>query len=648
VSPVAPTPRVRIPGLFAGPACSLLLLLAPAASAQSFPSAHELKTMSLDDLLEVQVISVSRTPEDWRTTPTAINVLTAEDIRRSSAVRLADIFRIAPGFHVGRNAGSEYAINARGFSSAVGNKMEVLMDGRSLYTPLFAGVAWNVQDTLLLDIARIETVRGPGAALWGANAVNGVINIVTKSADETQGLLVTGGAGNEERAFAALRYGDKLGVDTYYRAYLKHVERDDLILPDGSSAHDALRQTQAGFRLDSYPSAADHFTAQGELYFNRTDLLTGSHSRNEGGSLLGRWTHGFGTGSEFQLQAYYQNDIRDVPALFYEDRHTAELELFYRSEPAPCHQLVLGAHYRYSHDRTGNGRPYVFDPPRRTLHLVGGFIQDDITLVPHRLLLSLGSKFEHNDFTGFEMQPKLALAFHPSKQHTLWASVSRAVRTPTRAEDDARYLPDYNAGAALFRGDRDFTSETLVAFETGYRVQPRDNLFIDLALFFNRYDDLRTFSFEPPVDVLVLRNRREGDTRGGELIVTWQPAAWWRLTASYAYIDEHLYFEPGVIDPTDGFFETNDAPHLAKLTSALNLRGGFEIDFTLRYVDRLPNPYVPSYVELDLRLAWRPNDRLELAVVGRNLLDASHPEFSAAASPVELQRGGYLQATWHY
>ena len=645
----APTSRVPFSGLFAGSLRTFLLLAAGApALAQTFPTARELKTMSLDDLLEVQVISASRTLEDWRTAPTAISVLTSEDIRRSGAVRLADVLRLAPGFHVGRNAGSGYAINARGFSSAVGNKMEVLMDGRSLYTPLFAGVAWNIQDTLLEDIDRIETVRGPGAVLWGANAVNGVINIVTRSADETQGLLTTAGAGTEERAFAGLRYGDKLGTDTYYRAFVKHVERDDLILPTGASANDDLRQTQTGFRLDSFPSGSDQFTLQGDLYFNRNSLRAGGRSRNEGGNLLGRWTHAFDSGSEFQLQAYYQRDIRDVPDSFYEDRRTTELELFYRLAPLDRHQLVVGAHYRHSADHTGNGDPYIFTPSSRTLQLVGGFIQDEITLVPERLTLSVGSKFEDNDFTGFELQPSARVAYRPSPEQTLWASLSRAVRTPTRAEDDARYVPDYNSGIALFRGNRGFESETLVAFETGYRVQPRDNLFVDVALFYNRYDHLRTFALEPPSNTLVLRNQREGDTYGGELIVTFQPTDWWRLSGSYTHLREDLHFEPGVIDPTLGFFETNDAPNAAKLNSAINIRGGIEFDCTLRYVDRLPNPYVPSYVELDLRLAWHPSPHLELAAVGRNLLDASHPEFSAAASPVEVQRGGFVQATWRY
>ncbi len=647
--PAAPTSRVCFSGLLAGIVGLLLFSIADAAiSAESSFSAGELKTMSLEDLLEVQVISVSRSLEDWRTAPTAISVLTNDDIRRSGAVRLAEILRLAPGIHVGRDAGSGYALNARGFSSALGNKMEVLLDGRSLYTPLFAGVSWQIQDTLLLDLDRVETVRGPGAVLWGANAVNGVINFVSKSADETQGLLVSGGSGTEEHGFVGIRYGDKLGLNSYYRAYFKHVDRDDSILGDGTSANDSLRQSQGGFRIDSFLSSVGHFTVQGDLYFNRTRRRAGASARYEGGNLLARWEHSFADDSHLQIQTYYERNISHVPTDFYEDRNTAELELIYRFGSFEHHQLIAGLLYRHSADETGLGRSYIFTPPSRTIRLFGGFIQDEIVLLPERLTLTVGSKFENNDFTGFELQPSVRLAFRPTPRRILWTSISRAVRTPTRAEHDAFFRPDVPAPLILFRGDRDFDSETLVAFEAGYRVQPNDNLFVDLALFLNRYDKLRTFSLESPTEPLILRNAREGDTAGAELTITWQPTPWWRLTGSYSYFDEDLRLKPGIIDPTGGFLETNDAPHAAKLMSALNLPHNVEIDFAFRYVDRLPMPYVSSYLELDVRCGWRPTPALELSVVGRNLLDASHPEFAATVTPVEIQRSAYVQITWHH
>lgn len=649
VFPAAPPSRVRLAGLLARIGALLLLPTAEAATPdQTAFSAGELKTMSLEDLLEVQVISVSRSLEDWRTAPTAISVLTHDDIRRSGAVRMAEILRLAPGIHVGRDAGSGYAINARGFSSAVGNKMEVLLDGRSLYTPLFAGVSWNIQDTFLLDLDRVETVRGPGAVLWGANAVNGVINFVSKSADETQGLLVSGGSGTEEHGFAGIRYGGKLGLDSYYRAYFKHVSRDDAIFGNGASVGDSLRQSQGGFRLDSFLSPADHVTLQGDLYFDRTRRGARAPARYEGGNLLGRWQRSFADDSRLHVQTYYDRNVSNVPADFYEDRNTAELELTYRFPSLDRHQLVAGVVYRHSADETRNGRSYVFTPPSRTIRLFGGFAQDEITLLPERLTLTVGSKFENNDFTGFEMQPSVRLAFRPTPRQTLWTSISRAVRTPTRAEHDAYFRPDYTYPLILFRGDRSFDSETLVAFEAGYRVRPDENLFVDLAVFLNRYDNLRTFSSEPPDPTLILRNAREGDTAGAELMITWQPASWWRLTGSYSYLHEDLRFESGIVDPTAGFLETNDAPHTAKLTSAINLRNNVEVDLSFRYVDRLPFPYVPSYLELDVRLGWRPTEALELSLVGRNLLDASHPEFAATIMPVEIERGAYFQITWHH
>ncbi len=647
--PAAPTSRVRLSGLLAGIAGLLLISIADAANPLEPPfSAGELKTMSLDDLLEIQVISVSRSLEDWRTAPTAISVLTRDDIRRSGAVRLPEILRLAPGIHVGRDAGSGYAINTRGFSSAVGNKMEVLLDGRSLYTPLFAGVSWNIQDTFLLDLDRVETVRGPGAVLWGANAVNGVINIVSKSADETQGLLVSGGSGTEERGFTGIRYGDKLGLDSYYRVYFKHVERDEIVFGDGQPAGDSLRQSQGGFRLDSFVSPADRFTLQGDLYFNRTHRRIGTPARYEGGNLLGRWEHSFPDDSRLEVQTYYERNISNVPTDFYENRHTAELEFIYRLRRIDRHQLVAGILYRHSADDTRDGRSYVFVPRSRTIRLLGGFIQDEITLWPERLTLTFGSKFENNDFTGFELQPSVRLAFRPTSRQTLWTSLSRAVRTPTRAEHDAAFRPDFPNPFVLFRGDRSFDSETLVAFEAGYRVQPNDNLFVDLALFLNRYDNLRTFSQEPSSESLILRNAREGDTAGAELMITWQATPWWRLTGSYSYFHEDLRFKPGIVDPTAGFLETNDAPHIAKFNSAINLPHNIELDLAFRYVDRLPMPYVPSYLALDVRLGWRPTPALELSVVGRNLLDSSHPEFAASALLAEIQRSGYVQVTWHY
>lgn len=647
--PAAPTSRVCFSGFLAGTVGLLLFSVADAAiSAESAFSARELKTMSLEDLLEVQVISVSRSLEDWRTAPTAISVLTNDDIRRSGAVRLAEVLRLAPGIHLGRDAGSGYAINARGFSSAVGNKMEVLLDGRSLYTPLFAGVSWNIQDTLLLDLDRVETVRGPGAVLWGSNAVNGVINFVSKSADETQGLLVSGGSGTEERGFVGIRYGDKLGLNSYYRAYFKHVDRDETIFGDGSSASDSLRQSQGGFRIDSFLSSVGHFSVQGDLYFNRTQRRVGASARYQGGNLLARWEHSLADDSHLQIQTYYDRNISDVPTDFYEDRNTAELELIYRFRSFEHHQLIAGLLYRHSADETGLGRSYIFSPASRTIRLFGGFIQDEIVLLPERLTLTVGSKFENNDFTGFELQPSVRLAFRPTPRQTLWTSISRAVRTPTRAEHDAFFRSDVPVPLVLFRGDRDFDSETLVAFEAGYRVQPNNNLFFDLALFLNRYDKLRTFSLESPAEPLILRNAREGDTAGAELMITWQPTPWWRLTGSYSYFHEDLHLKPGIIDPTGGFLETNDAPHAAKLMSALNLPHNVEIDLAFRYVDRLPMPYVSSYLELDVRFGWRPTPALELSLVGRNLLDASHPEFAATVAPVEIQRSAYVQITWHH
>lgn len=628
----------------------LLCTRLAATAAQILSSPEALKQMDLDQLLTTKVISVSRSLEDWTAAPTAIDVLTADEIRRSGTVRLADVLRLAPGLDVARYVGSSYAVTARGFSDASANKMQVMLDGRSLYTPLFSGVFWEVQDTLLDDLDRIEVVRGPGATLWGADAVNGVINIVSKNAKDTQGALISGGGGSEERAFGSVRYGGRAGDSVYYRTYFKYLNRADQVLSNGADAHDGLRQSQGGFRLDATPSDGNALTLQGDLYFNAFGVAARPPAKNEGGNLLGRWIHDFADESNLQVQFYYDRGYRKVPQQFSEDRTTYDLDTQYHRKLGDHQELVVGGKYQTSADVTGTSGTFVFSPPQRTLTAASGFVQDQIALAPHRATLYLGSKFEHEDFTGFEIQPSARLAFTPNERHTLWFGVSRAVRAPTRVDTDSRFLPIPATKVVFIEGSPTFRSEDLVAYEAGYRVQPHPRVYLDLAVFYNVYDHLRTLEPSLPTGLpLTIANERKGDTSGAELTATLQPTDWWRLTGSYSYLEEHLRFLPGSRDPTGGSLEANDPRHHVAIRSAMTLPHAVEFDVNLRGVSPLPNPVLPGYVAIDVRLAFHPSTTLELSVVGTNVSDPSHPELaSGSVNQPEVPRSIYGQLTQRF
>lgn len=620
----------------------------PAAATVQSP--QKLKQLALEELLQTKVVSVSRTLEDWTTAPAAIGVLTAEEIHRSGAVRLGEALRLAPGLNVARYVGSSYAIGARGFNNASVNKMQVLLDGRCLYTPLFSGVFWEVQDTLLEDLDRIEIVRGPGATLWGADAVNGVINIVSKSARDTQGTLITGGGGSGERAFGSLRHGGQVGDSTYYRAYFKYLDRGDQKLSSGGSAHDGMTQSQGGFRLDSAPAGGNVLTLQGDLYTNAFGIAGRPEAKNEGGNLLGRWTHTFADASALQTQVYYDRGYRNVPLQFREDRETYDLDIQHHREIGDRQDLVIGANYRTSADETGTGGTFIFVPPNRTLNLLSGFVQDQITFEPQHLTLSLGSKFERNDFTGFEIQPSVRVAYLPDARQTLWAGISRAVRSPTRTDADSRFIPVPASNAVFLQGNPDFRSEVLVAYELGYRLRPHPRLLLDVATFYNAYDRLRTLEPSLPAGLpLVVKNERQGETYGAELNATFQPCPWWQLVANYSYLQKDLRFLPGSHDPTAGSLEANDPRHYGSVRSATTLPHGVEFDTVVRFATRLPNPVGPGYVAVDVRLAFHPVKNLEASLVAQNILDPGHPEFaSGSVNQPEVPRSIYGQLTWRF
>jgi iron complex outermembrane receptor protein len=612
----------------------------------AFSTAGELKKYTLEELLNQEVTSASKRPEPLTKVATAIEVIDSEEIRRSGATTIPDILRLATGLHVAQADGHTWAVSARGFNTTVANKMQVLIDGRNLYSPLFSGVFWDVQHYLLDDIDRIEVIRGPGAALWGANAFNGVINIITKSARDTQGGLLMGGGGTEENGFGGFRYGSKFSENTFYRVYATYFNRDGLKYPSGADAHDGMMQGQTGFRTDSYLQGANVITVQGDYYngLDSTDKQDDTHVT--GGNLLGRWSHTFSETSDLQAQLYYDRTYRNIPQQFREDLGTYDLDFQHRFDVGERNHLMYGFEYRLYEDDIDNPNPTLlaFVPPERNMQLVSGFLQDEINIVPDYFGVTVGSKFEHNDFTGFEFQPSIRAAYFPAEGQTLWAGVSRAVRTPTRIDEDF-VVPSFgltNEPPGLFR------SEEVIAYELGYRLQLWKRVSFDLTGFYNDYDNLR--SVEPMGGFLVERNELEGDGYGFEISSTFQATDSWRLRGGYRYLETRLHGSAASKDPLAAANEANDPHNIVTLTSMLNLPWKLEFDQIVRYVDNVPPPFaVAEYLALDLRLAWSPRPNLELAVVGRNLLDNQHPEIGApTALRKEVERSVYGKVTWRF
>ena len=617
----------------------------------------DLTELSLEELTNIRVTSVSKKSQKLSQAPAAIFVITDKEIARSGATSLPEALRMSPGLNVARVSKSIWAISARGFNDQFANKLLVMMDGRSVYTPLFSGVYWDVQDTLLEDIDRIEVIRGPGATLWGANAVNGVINILTKSARDTQGLLASAGGGGEERIFASFRYGGKLRPELHFRVYGKYFERDGSRLASGGTAHDAREFGQGGFRLDWNPGESDRLTLQGDYYKGNGRQVTPQFSLLppytaeipetfdvSGGNILGRWGHRFSSESDLTLQFYFDHTTRDMLVVG-EERDTFDIDFQHRFQAGKRHEIVWGGGYRHSKDRLRDSYGVQSLRDARGLDLANAFVQDEITIIPERLALTIGTKLEHNDFTGYEIQPSGRFSWTLKEGHTFWASASRAVRTASRAEHDARLITSvippspFNPLATLLtiEGDTDFGSEVLNAYELGYRLQPGSRVTIDLAGFYNRYQSLRGINASSPlvnfvplphvVLPLTFANNMSGHTHGVELTGTWQATDRWRIQANYSYLEIVLNSPSNDMSPDATQTEGESPEHQFSLRSYVDLPKRMKFYAGLRYVSTLPNLIIDRYTELDLRLGWRPNKTFELAIVGQNLLHGAHAEF---------------------
>jgi iron complex outermembrane receptor protein len=645
----------------------------------------DLTELSLEDLMDIEITSVAKKSQKLSEAAAAIFVITQEDIRRSGATSIPEALRMVPGLEVARIDANKWAITSRGFNGRFANKLLVLIDGRTVYTPLYSGVYWDMKDTLLEDVDRIEVIRGPGAALWGANAVNGVINIMTKGAKDTQGALVVAGTGTEEQGFGSLRYGAKLGQDIFSRVYVKYFDRDSGVFPSGEDGADEWDVLRAGFRMDWQGSGPDALTLQGDIYDGEAGVTVVTKSFDpyvpptfdedddiSGANLLGRWKHTVSDTSEIALQVYYDRTERNG-AILDQIHDTFDLDLQQQFTLGKRHEIVWGLGYRFVSDNIENTFYGSWDPDSRDDDLYSGFVQDDITLIKDQLRLTLGSKFEHNDYTGSEIQPNGRLMWTPREGHSIWTAVSRAVRTPSRTEEDGRLnttvlppgsllplFPGY--GVVSLFGDGDYESEELLAYELGYRVQPTDQFSVDIATFFNDYSNLRTLEPANPflevspspahlVFPFTADNKMDGEAYGVEVAADWRASDWWRIQASYTYLQIQLELDRDSGDTLSESAEGESPHHQVSLRSSMDIVSDVALDLWVRYVDDLPSQDVDSYFTLAVRLGWKLDRNVELSVVGQNLLDNQHPEYKPEfidTIPTEVERGVYGKVTWQF
>jgi iron complex outermembrane recepter protein len=655
------------------------------AAPKSFQDSTDL---TLDQLVNIQVTSVSKKETELNQSPAAISVIMSEDIRRLGITSIPEALRLVPGLDVAQVNGNEWAISSRGFNGEYANKLLVLIDGRSVYTPVSGGVFWNAQDVVLEDLDRIEVIRGPGATLWGANAVNGVINIITKSAKETQGAMVSAAVGTLDLPTTTVRYGGQFATNVYYRVYAKYFSRDGLFDSAGNDSGIDWRSTRGGFRMDWEPSTENTLTLQGDTYrmvasknltqaslappFSQEVNVT---ENNDGANALARWTHTFSESSQLSLQAYYdyvKEDNGDDTEL----RHTVDLQLQHRFALGDRNDIVWGAGYNRAFLKDNSNFTINWNPQREQFEIYNVFLQDDVTLIADRLHLTLGSKFEHNSLTGWELEPSARLLWTPTERQTGWAAVSRATSTPSlytrEAQVNLAALPPGQAGPlpALVAvvGNPNEAAEELLAYEIGYRIEPMKQMSFDITAFYNNYKNLSSVTIgnpqveasPAPLHLLIpyaYGNSASGDTYGAEFSAQWNVTEYWRLAGSYSLLKMQLRPDSNSGGSTVANYSAFDSPQQQfQIRSYLDLPGHLELNQALYYVDQINPPSdlstvpVPAYFRLDMGIIWHPAKNLELGVWGQNLLSSQHIEYNSAISTVrtEIPRGVIGKITWRF
>ncbi len=643
-------------------------------------SAQEVDPFALspEQLFDATVVSVSKIPERLGDAAAAIYVLTSEDIVRSGATSIPEVLRLVPGVQVARINTSSWAISVRGFNSSTANKLLVLIDGRAVYDPLFSGVYWDVQDTALADIERIEVIRGPGASVWGANAVNGVINIITKKASDTRGALFSAIAGNQERAIFTARYGGDAGNSVHWRVYGKYLDRSSQQTLAGADAQDAWTAWRGGFRVDSDPSkAGDAFTLQGDIY--RSDsgqislapqltppyaVVQKNNILAQGGNLLGRWSRELAGDSHITVQTYL--DVTQRSQLVLKDQRTTfDFDAQYVLPSLDRHKLIAGLGYRYSVDDLTATPLITFVKPSQRQQLFSGFLQDEITLEPEHWFFTLGSKFEHNYYTGFEIQPTARLRWRIDEGQTAWASVSRAVRTPSELERNldllAGVIPPIGSGLPTsfeLIPNPGFESEELIAYEVGYRRQWTRSMLTDFSAFYNDYDKLLSATMlpqqllsNPPHNniPLALTNFGAAKTYGFEAVVNWRAEEHLNFSAGYSFLKIDIHDPPSALALSSKAVAQQSPQQQFNLRSQWDIDDRIALDTTLYYVAPLPAYKINAYWRLDARIGWALTDKLQIDLVGQNLLIDSHREFGAptSISSTRIGRSIFGRLTWH-
>jgi len=657
------------------------------AQEKNIVDTRDLTSLNLDELMNVKVTSASKKEERLFSTAAAVYVITREEIRRSGMESIPELLRLAPGLDVARIDGTKWAISVRGFNGRFSNKLLVLIDGRSVYSPETSGVYWEVQDVLLEDIERIEVIRGPGGTLWGANAVNGVINIITSRAEDTKGGLVTVSSGTEERGYGSIRYGGKIGEGAYYRVYGKYFNHVGLVGASGRTANDGHNGLRGGGRIDWRLNDRDSLTLEGDVYEsqlreNPTAITLDAPFAPpvnrpgdfSGGDFLGRWTRILSERSSLALQVYYDRFNRDIFELG-ASVDTVDFDFQHHISLGTRNDLVWGFDYRHVRHQTAGSTatPVQLNPNNESTRLFSVFVEDEITLVQDRLRLMIGSKLEHYKDLGdtsaeFNVEPSARMLWTPQRHQTVWAAVSRAVRTPARSDTDIRGSysafpsPDGLPNILAFFGNQNFKSETVLAYETGYRIQPGNKLSLDIAAFYNIYDRLQTFEpgtpffeAEPQPHVIipiVFDNLMRGDTYGIETAANFDASAVWRLSGSYSYLRMQLRpYAESLDNNSRQAVEGSNPRHQFQLHSSFRLPRNVELDASLFFVSQLPYLQVPNYARFDARLAWQITEGLEVSAGGQNLLSDKHAEFGgndAAVLTSQVRRNAYGKVTWRF
>ncbi len=644
-------------------------------------NAQDLTNLNIEDLMNIKVTSVSKKDQSILHTASAVFVITQDDIRRSGATNIPDLLRMVPGVNIAQINANKWAISVRGLNALFSNKLLVMIDGRSVYSPSFGGVFWDVLDVPLENIERIEVIRGPGGTIWGANAVNGVINIITKKAADSKGALIVAGTGNVYQEFGLAQFGGRLRKSTDYRIYAKYHNQDDLPGSTNPDGNDGWHMLRGGFRSDSKITTKDELTFQGDVYRAREGLVEMvlpsiigpgpipiNAAVNEGGGFLrSSWNHSYSERSETSLQASYESYARNFDAR--ERRQTFNMDFQHHVRVGNRHDVVWGAGYRFSVSEV-NGTGWIsLNPAKLSTQLSSAFVQDEINLVPSRLNLIVGAKFEHNFYTHLNISPSVRLVWTPDEHSAVWAAVSNAVRTPAATDTSVRVnlatVQDPSGMPVLVSlfGNPSFLDEGLTAYEAGYRRTYSTRISIDLAAFYNRYSNLSTtepaavFLESSPspahlVAPVAYGNLMHGETHGFELAAKLNLTDRWTLSPGYAFEQVHMHLDPSSLDTTAVLGAEGSSPvHAAQLRSHLALSSRWEWDVSAYFSGRLVAPNTPSYTKLDSTLSWRWTEGLSVSLVGQNLLRDRHLEFvdtTGAVSTSLIKRSVYAKFVWHF